>query len=1171
MATYGKTWWGQQWLNSLSKIDYSNRLPRGRAYANKGAVESVTIDGNEISAKVKGSRPRPYSVVVSVPVFTGKQNDQLAELVKANPQILSKLLNKELDPELDKIATANGIRIFPTSWRDFGMNCSCPDSAVPCKHLASVIYMVANEIDKNPFLLLHLHGCDLLKMIALQAGESSGVGEIPHYSSLYSMPAEALPQERSNEALISIDFSLLTHIETDPLQLLRPSPLFYPKDFKELLQKAYKAISKQVKEYSETSPVSQEQPSMNYPMLVVHEIEKNNVHIDIVTEEGHKKMPLKELIAHLLMLEDKELLLVDFTVAFLHKALHFSLRLAEKGLFIPQLWKLENGHFYIRWVPAFICPEVQETALKIINVFPPEMLVIRDGKKKNSSLQISTAGEQLNELCSIFLHYFISSTYQQQLFHSLWYEKNTHSSVLSLFGQGRSNDFHSFELAQVPLSIHQWLGIFEITRHRFVPMIQIEEHEKGFGISVWVSDREKTATSPVELSDVFSKKTFDNHRFEILKDISAASHYFPHLDKIIQNKGKEPLVVGLTEFSEVLFSILPVVKLLGISLLLPKALRNLVRPQLSLQLKTSAKGASVKSLLALSNIIEYDWQVSLGDEPMSFDQFQKMVKGMSGLVKLKGQYIFLDEAEMKALQKNLEKQKELNSFQLLQAILAEEISGVKAGISPDVLKLIQKLMKGDAIALPVNLNATLRPYQVRGYEWMVKNARLNIGSILADDMGLGKTLQVIATLLHFKQQGMLAKNKALVVAPTSLITNWQKEIQRFAPDLSMHIYHGSARKQEFDTADITLTSYGLLRNDLAHFEKTKWFSLIIDEAQNIKNHSTEQTKSVKKVKADVYIAMSGTPVENRLGEYWSIFDFTNKGYLSAFKAFNDSIAKPIHQNHDQSKIDYFKNITAPFIMRRLKTDKTIIADLPDKIENNQYCSLTEKQAALYQSLVDDTMQKISSAEGIERKGLVLSLMMALKQIGNHPFQYLKQGDKDLALSGKTQMLIELLSNIMEVNEKVLIFTQFKEMGDLLTNLIHQHCQEKPLFLHGGLSRNQRDEMVELFQKTKHHRVFILSLKAGGTGLNLTAANHVIHYDLWWNPAVEAQATDRAFRIGQLKNVMVHRLINKGTLEEKIDNMLSEKRKLANLTVSSGETWLGDLKNDELRQLVNLEI
>ena len=1170
MATYGKTWWGQQWLNSLTKIDYDNRLPRGRTYANKGAVKSVILDKNKISAKVQGSRTKPYKVEVSVPVFTDKQNNELVGLVRDNPQILSKLLNKELAPELDNIAMAGDIHIFPASWRDLGMNCSCPDWAVPCKHLAAVIYMVANEIDKNPFVLLNFHGCDLLKAIAPEISENKEFDQIPNYTSLLTPATEVSTNENSNDALISIDFSSLDKTETDPLQLLKPSPLFYPKDFKELLQKAYKAVSKRVKIYSEIESTEQNNVLSDFPVTMVSDIEKNIVFSKIATEKEDKEVTTDVLINYLLALEDKQLTTVDFKVAYLHKTLLFSLRLIEKGLFIPQIWDKGNGNFCIRWVPAFICAEVQDIAQKLVDRIPPGIIEIRSDKK-NSQLQIGTATEQFNGLCNLFLHHIISLAYKEQVFPSPWYENNNHSQVLKLFGHGESNGFKNFELAQVPLSIHQWLGIFEITRHRFVPLIQIEEHDSGFGISVLVSDREKVSGSPVNLYDVFSEKTYDDHLFEILKDLSAAAYYFPHLDKIIQNKGKEPLVVGLSEFTEVLFNMLPVVKLLGITLLLPKSLRTLVRPQMSLQLKTSDKGASVKSLLGLSNIIEYDWQVSLGDELMSFEQFQKMVQGISGLVKLKGQYIFLDEAEIKAMQKNLEKQKELNSFQLLQAALAEEINGVRAGLSPEVVRLIKKLMEGDAISLPEQLNATLRPYQIRGYEWLVKNSRLNIGSILADDMGLGKTLQVITALLHFKQMGMLNKSKALVVAPTSLITNWQKEIQRFAPALTVHIYHGSTRKQEFDAADITLTSYGLLRNDLAHFEKTKWYSLIIDEAQNIKNHSTEQTKAVKKLKAEVYIAMSGTPVENRLGEYWSIFDFTNKGYLGAFKAFNENIAKPIHLNRDKSKIEYFRQITAPFIMRRLKTDKSIIADLPDKIENNQYCSLTDKQAALYQSLVNETMQKVETSEGIERKGLVLSLMMALKQIGNHPYQYLKQGDKELALSGKAEMLIELLNNILEVNEKVLVFTQFKEMGDLLGNLIKQHSNEQPLFLHGALSRKQRDEMVEMFQKTHHHRIFILSLKAGGTGLNLTAANHVIHYDLWWNPAVETQATDRAFRIGQTKNVMVHRLINKGTLEEKIDSMLSEKRKLADLTVSSGESWLGDLKNDELRQLVKLEI
>jgi len=444
-----------------------------------------------------------------------------------------------------------------------------------------------------------------------------------------------------------------------------------------------------------------------------------------------------------------------------------------------------------------------------------------------------------------------------------------------------------------------------------------------------------------------------------------------------------------------------------------------------------------------------------------------------------------------------------------------------------------------------------------------------MGSIIADDMGMGKTIQVICLLLYYKNQGLLNKSKELVVVPTTLISNWEREISRFAPELSVYSYHGTGRNSEFKNFDIIITSYGMVRNCPQVFEKHKWQMLIVDEAQNIKNHVTEQTKAIKKIKAENRIAMSGTPVENRLSDYWSIFDFVNRGYLGSFNSFNEYFAKPIHFNHDVARVEHFKRITAPFLLRRLKTDKNIISDLPDKVERNYYASLSTDQAALYQNIVNRTIAQIESSEGIERKGLVLKLMIALKQIGNHPYHYLRQGKKDIRLSGKSQLLAELVEDITESDEKVLVFTQFKEMGELLSFLITSITSVPPLFLHGGCSRKQRDEMVDKFQNS-HNQVFILSLKAGGTGLNLTAANHVIHYDLWWNPAVETQATDRAFRIGQKKNVQVYRLINKGTIEEKIDSMIREKRYLADLTVTAGETWLGNLSNAELKDLVNLE-
>jgi len=410
----------------------------------------------------------------------------------------------------------------------------------------------------------------------------------------------------------------------------------------------------------------------------------------------------------------------------------------------------------------------------------------------------------------------------------------------------------------------------------------------------------------------------------------------------------------------------------------------------------------------------------------------------------------------------------------------------------------------------------------------------------------------------------------LVIAPTTLLSNWKAEIEKFAPGLQAVIFHGATRSTNFKGVDVVITTYGIARTDNEKFKKQKWHSLVIDEAQNVKNAETAQTKAVKKITADIKIAMTGTPVENRLEEYWSIFDFVNPGYLGTTYWFNEEYAKPIEINQDKKRLEKFRKITSPFIMRRVKTDKSIISDLPEKIENNQYCNLSKEQASLYKSMTTDLLKEVEEAEGINRRGLILKLLTILKQVCNHPANYLKNTDHIAAeQSGKTMLLLQLLETIYENNEKVLIFSQYKEMGGLLRTLIQEHFGKKALQLHGGNTRKERDDMVKAFQNNPINDTFILSLKAGGTGLNLTAGNHVIHYDLWWNPAVEAQATDRAFRIGQQKNVMVHRMITKGTLEEKIDDMLRSKKQLANLAVANGEKWIGELSDNEIKQLVAL--
>ena len=617
-------------------------------------------------------------------------------------------------------------------------------------------------------------------------------------------------------------------------------------------------------------------------------------------------------------------------------------------------------------------------------------------------------------------------------------------------------------------------------------------------------------------------------------------------------------------------SILPVLKAIGIIIILPKSLQKILKPRLNLNLQAKDKiPEDRKSFMDLQKLLTFDWRIAIGDKNLSVTEFKSLMKESRGLVRIMDEYILLDEKEMTDLLKQLEKLPErLSQAELMQASLSGELDGAKVDLDKQLAALFSQLGNYRQVSVPQNLIAQLRPYQERGFSWLVQNIEINFGSILADDMGLGKTLQVIAAILYCKNAGFLTKDRVLIIAPTSLLSNWQREIERFAPDLNLLVYHGQNRELVGDY-DVAMTSYGLARRDKKELNKMKWFLLIIDEAQNIKNSTTEQTKAIKSIESRHKIAMSGTPVENRLLEYWSIFDFSNKRYLGTPKQFKDRFALPIEQERDKDCLERFKKITSPFILRRLKSDKSIIQDLPDKIENNRYCSLTNEQTAIYQEVVDMSIKKLETTEGIERKGLVLKLINALKQVCNHPSQFYKKKEATVEQSVKMQMLEEVLSGINIVGEKSLIFTQYTEMGNIIAKLVEEKFKSVTPFLHGSLSRKSRVEMVADFQNCSQVRTLIISLKAGGTGLNLTAANNVIHYDLWWNPAVEAQATDRAYRIGQKSNVMVYRLITTGTFEERIDQMIQSKKELANLTVGSGENWITELNNDQLRDLFSL--
>ncbi len=605
--------------------------------------------------------------------------------------------------------------------------------------------------------------------------------------------------------------------------------------------------------------------------------------------------------------------------------------------------------------------------------------------------------------------------------------------------------------------------------------------------------------------------------------------------------------------------------------------------RLATRARAGSAGMASPSQFSLDALVDVEWEIVLGDRALSLAELEELARLKIPLVRVRGQWVELSADEIAAAIDYWKGRKQdriavRDIVKLAFGAEAGESGLTNAGLQAegwvdDLLGQLGGHETPELLAAPEEFAGQLRPYQARGYTWLEFLQRWSLGACLADDMGLGKTIQTLALLERDRQSGV--GRPVLLACPTSVMDNWRREAGRFTPGISVLVHHGPRRKKgkAFRAAaaahDLVVVSYGLLHRDARTLGSMAWRGVILDEAQNIKNPSTLQARAARDLRADYRVALTGTPVENHVGDLWSIMEFLNPGLLGTQAAFKRDYFVPIQALGDEPARERLRRATAPFILRRLKTDQTVISDLPEKLEAKVYCSLTTEQASLYKAAVDDLEQKLGESEGIGRRGLVLATITRLKQICNHPAQYLGGSTADPQRSGKLDRLTAMLEEMLAVGEKALVFTQFAAMGNLLRQHLQAAFGAEVLFLHGAIPRQQREQMVERFQTAGGPQIFILSLRAGGTGLNLTAANHVFHFDRWWNPAVESQATDRAFRIGQERNVLVHKYICSGTLEEKIDESFERKEGIARSIVGTGESWLTELGDDELRQVLAL--
>lgn len=938
-----------------------------------------------------------------------------------------------------------------------------------------------------------------------------------------------------------------------------------------------------------------------------------------VEEEGTNARMLHEMFSG--FITNKKLSESPRELEALYDAWVLAGRLVERGAVVPQIYEAIDDVYAVRWIPAVQDEEIRALTFEVGELWRAVPQTFFRISKTPVSVDPLLLGEIV---LGIFIQSYVAGAWKKRR-EAL---QTVPPELEALFGCRPVDCDGDHEAKAVSMRLAGWMAPLHADRKAVTAVVVLhdnlgpaakhpqlasllgapdevldaddhedaagvwfhdgadEDEEEEEGAHAFLSGDDPIASSAVGIElrfapkgvglqesvgliDVLDDPAHKGIRFECLRMVSRLSGFCPQLALLLKNR-ESVTNITLDELAPVLFDAVPALRLLGVRVLLPRSLRDLLKPTATLGMECSEfeKGG----LLHLCDLLTFDWQLAVGGRRITPEEFELLADHAGRVVHFHDQFVWVDPQVVLAIRKRLAERKTLSKSDLLRAALSGEHDGCPVRVGATLRTALDAMFAERHFEVPKTLKAKLRPYQERGYAWMMRNLHAGMGSIIADDMGLGKTLQVITVLERLRADGEVTpERQALVVVPTSLLSNWVREAARFAPELKVSVFYGQTRRIEDATGHVLLTTYGTLRRSLRHFAERRFRIMVIDEAQAIKNHRTATFKAVQAQHADAFIAMSGTPVENRLMDYWSVMEAANPGLLGSSSTFAAEFAHPIENGHSPEVSERFRRITAPFILRRLKTDKSIIADLPEKVTTDEYCTLTKVQTALYHSLVQKQLAIIEAVERSDmRSTLVLGLIQNLKAICNAPAQYQPEAGYDgPETAGKMERLFEILDEMREAGRKTIIFTQFVQMGLLLQDWIEERTGRRPSFIHGALSPKRRQDLVDRFQNRRDENVMVLSLKAAGTGLNLTAASAVVHYDLWWNSAAESQATDRAYRIGQTQVVNVFRFISANTFEERINALIEQKKRLIDVTVTQGESWIGDLSADELQQVFSL--
>jgi len=1148
---YGITPWGNWFIKVLDSYDMGSRLTRGRTYANTGKVLSLELNEGWAIAKVKGNYLPSYRVEIKFPPL--KEAEKVYKMIEGDPSLLARIAAGEL-PEtfLQKLIDLD-INLIPRRWRDMKRFCTCPDYGDPCKHMAALYYIIAREIDADPHVLFRLRGMDL----SARFGKAAVHQIMPPFSVGFAAKAKTGAGKKP------VELEAIPHCGGLIGALLPPAPPFSDKDFAMVMAEFYHSCAgyqawESTGENEEGLAETEHGFSRSvWTILCPTPGPGANVALESEDINGKREQySLHEAFEHFVHFSSED---GTASYGFLFYLFKFLNLLCSAGAFIPYVLT-ENERLAIVWRPFETLPPIPAMLEALASLECGMLTVVKAGSQKTVS-----GRTVVDLLASAFLTGWV-----RRRFSAIRGNFSKHGTgeefrdLLNLFFMETGLDVSSPAQRSLPVAIDQWLSVLHIDFAAYRYSLTIKAHNTKqssdpeadaktdmFGLSMDVLDEQNGRVKKTPLSRVKDLET--------LRAPIALSNYLPEIRELSsQPKSAARSSVQLSEARLVAFldSASAILTRLGMTVNLPRALHRELKPRLVI--KGGQTNKSLVRYLDLNALQDFEWQVAIGDEILTPAEFEKLLKQKRALIRFRDGFVKIDAEEFYRLLKRAKgAQPDFNDF------LKAHFSGDSV-LAFDTRESIDNLFKEKDFPVPADLSASLRPYQKRGYNWVCSLLLSGFGCILADDMGLGKTIQSIAALLRLKEEGLLDKG-CLIVAPAALLNNWEKEFSRFAPSLGVSRYHGN-RRQLDRGRDVFLTTYQTAVRDTAKLGEESFSLLLVDEAHLMKNADTRLSKTIKQLRSKYRLALSGTPVENRLEDLRSLFDFIYPGYLGNAADFRERFRVPIEVMRNQERAESLRKITAPFLLRRLKTDKSIIRDLPEKIVINEYAVLEKEQAALYESVVAESIKKSEKIDPKERSTLILYMLTSLKQICDHPRVFDKESPAVSELSGKAKLLLALLGEILSNREKTLVFSQYVETLDCLEHIIRKELGEAALVYHGGLGQKTRNETINRFQNDPAARILLVSLKAGGLGLNLTAASRVIHYDLWYNPATENQATDRAFRIGQKRNVFVHRFITRNSFEEKIDAMISSKQELADMTVASGESWIARMSHDELKAL-----